>query len=67
MKNELKTEYYYCTRLRVLDFLQKKGFEFVGTAPYVKNPKYTCWLFPRTPEVLAAVDEYYSTVPVTTK
>lgn len=55
------TDYYICKRLRLLDFLMKQGFEVIDTVPDVKNPKYKCWRFKRTPEILEAVEQYYST------
>lgn len=54
------TEYYICKRLKLLDFLRKRGFEVIDTVPDAKNPLYNCWRFKRTPEILAAVTEYYS-------
>lgn len=56
-------DYYICKRLKLLDFLMKKGFEVIDVVPDAKNPLYNCWRFKRTPEILEAVDEYYSLKP----
>ena len=63
MKTRTKTEYYICRRLKLLDYLQKHGFTVVDTIPDAKNPKYRCWRFVKTQELLNAVDEYYSLKP----
>lgn len=59
----MKPEYYICTRLKLLDFLQKKGFEVLETIPDAKNPRYRCWIFIRSNQLLDAVAEYYSMAP----
>ena len=61
---KIKTEYYICRRLKLLDYLQKSGFSVVDTIPDAQNPRYKCWRFVKTPELLAKVDEYYSIRPV---
>lgn len=55
---------YICKRLRLLSFLQEKGFQFISTMPDKNNPKFTVWVFVKTPTLMKAVEEYYSTVPV---
>ena len=62
-RNTMNSEYYICTRLKLLDFLQKKGFEVLETIPDAKNPKYRCWIFARSNELLDAVTEYYRMAP----
>lgn len=59
----MKIEYYFCTRLRLLDFLLKKGFKVQATLPNARNPQFKCWMFDRTPDLLAAVDEFYNNLP----
>lgn len=58
----MKTEYYFCTRLRLLDFLQKKGFQVIETVPNARNPQYKCWMFEKTPELVTAVDQFYANI-----
>lgn len=55
---------YICRRLRLLSFLQERGFQFISTMPDKNNPKFTVWVFVKTPTLMKAVEEYYSTVPV---
>ena len=57
-----ETNIYVCRRLKLLDFLQKKGFEVIDTIPDYRNPRFKCWTFQRTPELLAAVEEYYEPI-----
>lgn len=52
--------YYYCKRLRLLDYLMEKGFRAVGTLPDVKNPRYRVWKFENSPELERAVAEYFA-------
>lgn len=60
----MNNSYYICKRLKLLSFLMKKGFEVIDTIPDVRNPRFNCWRFKRTPELLAAVDEYYKLKPI---
>ncbi len=52
--------YYYCKRLRLLDYLISKGFRAVGTMPDVRNPNYRVWKFENTPELEQALAEYFA-------
>ena len=62
MKNELKYgEYYTCKRLRLLSFLKQRGFTEWTTIPDFSNPKYNLWITKNSPQLEAAVDEYFST------
>lgn len=50
--------YYYCSRLRLLEFLRNKGFYPIRTLPDINNPRYNAWVFDNTPELIEAVDEF---------
>ena len=54
---------YVCRRLRLLTFLQERGFQFISTMEDKDNPKFSVWVFPKTPALMEAVEEYYATVP----
>lgn len=54
-----KQEYYICKRLRLLEFLRKKGFVPFITLPDINNPKYNVWKFKNTPELEDAINEYF--------
>lgn len=54
---------YICRRLRLLTFLQAKGFQFASTMRDRKNPNFIVWMFVKTPELMEAVEDYYKTVP----
>lgn len=53
---------YVCKRIRLLGYLQNKGFQFIKTEVDRTNPKYNVWVFIETPELREAVEEYYSEI-----
>lgn len=53
-------ETYICKRLRLLEYLIKKGFEVKATIPEPQNPKYCNWIFENSDELETALDEYFS-------
>ncbi len=59
MTGETRMKYYICRRIKLLTFLQNKGFQYIMHEPDKYNPKYTIWLFEDTEEIRKAVDEYY--------
>lgn len=60
MMYEIKGAIYWCTRLRMLEWLNNKGFKPLGTTIDRRNPKMTTWLFRATPELVSAVNEYFA-------
>lgn len=59
----MKTEYYVCRRLRLLNHLRSNGFMPVETVPDANNPRYNCWLFVSSPQLMQLVEEYYNSIP----
>lgn len=57
---EIKGAIYWCTRLRMLEWLSGKGFKPMGSAPDRRNPAFSVWLFQNTPELSAAVSEFFT-------
>lgn len=53
---------YVCRRMKLCSFLLNKGFNYTKVVPDKYNDKYNCWLFPMCPEIMLAVEEYYSQV-----
>lgn len=52
---------YYCKRLRTLNWLISKGFTDYEVIPDPTSHKnYNWFIFKRTPELDAAVEEYFS-------
>jgi hypothetical protein len=43
----------------MLEWLRSKGHLPHATVPDIMNPAYSVWLFERTPELEAAVTEYF--------
>lgn len=60
MKENMK--YYVCRRLRLLTFLQDKGFQYLIMEKDKYNPKYNIWLFKDCKEIRDAIEEYYSKI-----
>jgi hypothetical protein len=59
--NELKYgQHYTCKRLRLLTFLKERGFNDWTTIPDFNNPKYNMWVTKNSPELEAALEEYFS-------
>lgn len=50
---------YVCSRMKLCSYLLEKGFKYKKTFKDKYNPKYNCWLFENTPELINAVNEYY--------
>ena len=51
---------FCCKRLRLLEYLRKKGFMPFATVPEVSNPKYYNWLFYNTPDLENAIKDYFN-------
>lgn len=49
---------YYCNRIRIYEFLSRKGFAPAFVKPDFKDTNRIVWCFDRTPELLAALNEY---------
>lgn len=54
-------KYYVCKKMRLLTFLQQKGFKLIKAQSDRENPLYVVWIFEDTPELRSAIEEYYST------
>lgn len=51
---------YVCRRMRLLQYLKKRGFLPFETRPDSFNPRYRVWIFEPTKELLDCVDSYYN-------
>lgn len=51
-------EIYFCSRLRILEWLTQHGFEPIGNRPDRTDPNYTCWLFKRSPQLEQTLADY---------
>jgi len=53
-----KDETFFCTRPRLVAALTEAGF--VGkSVPNVYDATYHAWVFPRSPALMALVEQYY--------
>jgi hypothetical protein len=59
---QLTKKHYTCKRLRLLEYLQDRGFIPTATIPDAKNSKYNWWLFEKSPELEKAVADYFETL-----
>lgn len=57
--------YYYCKRLRMLEYLKKRGFLPATTIPDMNNPKYNIWLFEWTEDFDVVMKEYFNSGTLT--
>ena len=57
---ERDEEVYFCSRLRILSWLNSKGFEPFGTMPDRGNPSRTVWVFEKTPALYDALEAFYA-------
>lgn len=56
---KLNGEIYFCTRLRMLEWLNNQGYRPFSTVPDRRNPKLSTWLFHNSPQLETAVNEYF--------
>lgn len=49
-----KVKVIYSLRIHIA--LQRLGFCYVAEMKNPQNPKYNCWVYPESPELLAAFD-----------
>lgn len=54
---------YVCKRIRLYDFLTNKGFKPFKQVVDKNDCKKYVWLYDDSPELQAAVSEYYSKMP----
>lgn len=53
-------KFYVCKRMRLLNYLMDKGFNFIKTQRDRRNPHYIVWIFKDSPELRECVEEYYN-------
>ena len=56
---------YYCKRIRMLEYLIGKGFKPYATLPDIHNPAYKVWAFEWNDALDEAMNEYFSSVTLT--
>lgn len=57
-KDELNVNFYYCTSLRVMEFLTEWGIPFVEQKPQKHNNRYLEWTYIRNEKLSKALTEY---------
>ena len=66
--NETKhKDTYTCKRLRMLEYLTKKGYTPFATIPDPTNSKYNWWLFENSPTFEACVNAYFEQLKARSK
>ena len=55
-----RKKYYVCKKIRLMVFLQKKGFNFIKIQEDRNDHDRVVWIFIETPELRDAIEEYYS-------
>lgn len=56
---EIKGKYYYCKRMRLMEFLHNKGLKFIKTVPDLQDANKIIWVYENTPELNNGLSEYY--------
>lgn len=51
---------FRCYSIRVCDYLTRKGFQYITVCQDIKIPNFNNWIFEKTPELQAALDEYFA-------
>lgn len=51
---------YICKRMKLCSYLLREGFNYTNVIKDKDNPKYNCWVFENTPELMNAIEKYYS-------
>ncbi len=59
MRTKQHGEYYTCQRLRLLEYLLKRGFEPVRDVPDPNNWRFRHWIFKNSIELEDALNEYF--------
>ena len=53
---------YFCTRLRLMQYLVDKGYKIAGTMPNKYRDDMIVWMFIKTPELMQDVDNYFKNI-----
>jgi hypothetical protein len=51
---------YTCKRMRMLEYLKKRGYTPYATIPDPTNARYNWWLFENSAEFEQCVNEYFA-------
>ena len=51
---------YFCTRLRLMQYLVDRGYQVVSTAPNKYRNDMIVWMFIKTPELMQDVENYFN-------
>jgi len=56
----MEKKYYRVYSLKIATYLTNRGFTYVRQVPDLKKPNFNNWVFELTPELQAALDEYFA-------
>lgn len=57
---EIKGKYYYCKRMRLMEFLHNKGLKFIKTVPDLQDANKIIWVYENTPALIDELCAYHS-------
>lgn len=57
-----KSKHYVCKRLRLLEYLMRRGFAPITDVPDPTNWKYRHWIFENSPALETALEEYFEKI-----
>lgn len=56
---EIKGKYYYCKRLRQVDFLHKRGIDYINTIPDFITKNRVVFVYENNQKLNDGLSEYY--------
>lgn len=62
MKENINMKFYVCKRIRLLNYLQNNGFNYIKTEQDKNNPNYLVWIFIDSKKLRSTIEEYYNQI-----
>lgn len=53
-------KYYVCKKIRLLEYLQDNGFNFIKIQEDRNNPNRLVWIFIKSQKLLDCIEDYYN-------
>ena len=59
-ETDSSTKFWVVKRFRLQEWLVTRGFQPIKQQPDRNNPRYSVWVYRKTPELMASITAYYS-------
>lgn len=60
-KNDSQMHFWVVKKIRLHQYLIEHGFQALKQQTDRNNPRFQVWIYPKSDELLAAIEDYYST------